>query len=226
MKTIEISFESLFVGLLLKFGKICDIDLEICINDLLKKGIVVKNKNILNEQMNNYCIKTGGVYYFVDTEFSRKLFLGFQNEVVSDYLNVLNVDEMTLKKIQVLKSVSEYLVPNIFNNLQEEAISKLLDNYLVNYVWATDDYNGDFMELELTSMGEAKLFELEHKNEIAEFSKVLIENKIDFTLITDYLRYQDYSMDVWEILDVDRFLNYCILNGGDLISETDKILRK
>ncbi len=209
MSKEKVSFENMLAGLLVRFGKASITDLKVVQDDLANKyGIFMSPFALDYHGISNYIMKVGDSYYPISDEAKKKL-EAKQGKVMEEYLANLNVEEFVLLKIKELGAVSEYMMGTVFNDEQEKVVNKLVDDLDVIYVWNSDVPHDDYQEIQLTSMGEARVFELQYKEQVEEFRTLLVSSWYDVNLIPDFLRVQDFSKNVYDILNLDNFLYFC-----------------
>ncbi len=205
-----VSYESLLAGALIRFGKVDENDMEIlneefyamCGNDINKTRII-----------NPYIKCDKGVYTVVgDTElerFDNKVKLGeVQGEKVKSFIGCINPEVLVLRKVELLDGISKDEVSGY--NLDEiVAISKAMNEGDLTIIWNNDVPHDDYEQILLTTKGRVRLFMLDYCSEIEEFRKLLDDNGYDSSLIYSFLLTQDFSLGVYEILNLDNFFDYC-----------------
>lgn len=208
MQKVKITFENMLAGLLLRFGKVNMTDLIVVQNDLFNRyGILMSPFAIDYRGISNHIMKVGDNYY--PLEGSKEVLEEKQGESMKIYLEGLNVEDLVLLKIDEMDNVPEYQVANMFCEEQEKVISKLVDDLKVVYVWNNDVPYDDYQELQLTFLGRARVFEIQNSSEVEEFRQLLTSEGYDASLIPEFLRRQDFTKGVYEILNIDNFLLYC-----------------
>ncbi len=205
----KISYENLLAALLLRFGKVNVVDINLIIDDLYEKHGIR-----LSKFATDYKGLVYNVMYFQDSFYpmgddAKEVLESKQSEFARQYVASLNIEELTLLKINKYGSVPEYNVSNLFNEEQERTINKLIDDLMVIYVWNNDIPYEDYQEIQLTSIGKARIFKLTYKEQVEEFIELLKNNGYDYSLIDSFLRTQDFNKEVYEILNIDNFLLYC-----------------
>ena len=210
MEKVKVSFENMLAGLLLRFGKVSMIDLKIVQDDLYNRyGVLMSPFALDYRGISNVIMKVGDSYYPIMKDDVKTVLEDKQGEFMKSYLAELNVADMVLLKINELGAVPEYLMGTVFNDEQEKEVSKLVDDLKVIYVWNNDVPYDDYQELQLTSFGVSRVFELQYREQIEEFKELLKSSGYDVNLLPDFLRAQDFSRDVYDILNLDNFLYYC-----------------
>jgi hypothetical protein len=208
MEKVKVSFENILASLLVRFGKANVTDIKVIQDDLFNKyGILMSPFALDYRGISNHIMKVGDNYYPLDG--SKTVLEEKQGTVMSDYLSNINIEDLVLLKINELGSVSEYQIGTVFCDEQEKVISKLVDDLKIVYVWNSDVPYDDYQELQLTFLGNSRVFELQNSSEIEEFRQLLITEGYDASLIPEFLRRQDFSKGVYEILNIDNFLLYC-----------------
>lgn len=210
MEKVKVSFENILAGLLLRFGKANVTDIKIIQDDLFSRyGILMSPFALDYHGISRVIMKVGDNYYPIDCDDTKEVLGEKQGEYMKSYLTNMNVEDMSLLKIKELGSVPEYLMGTVFNDEQEKTVSRLVDDLRVVYVWNNDIPHDDYQELQLTSFGEVRVFELQYCEQVEEFRHLLISEGYDVNLIADFLRVQDFSKDVYDILNLENFLYYC-----------------
>ena len=210
MEKVKITFENMFAGLLLRFGKVNRIDLEIIQNDIYSKYGILMSKFALDYMgISRYIINIGDMYYPINSDEAKAVLEEKQGKDMKTYLETLNVEDMVMLKLSSYGAVPDYMIGTVFSDEQEKVLSKLQDDLQVIYVWNNDIPCDDYQELQLTSFGEARVFELEYKTQVEEFKELLKSEGYDIGLIPDFLRAQNLTMGIYEILNIDNFLYYC-----------------
>lgn len=208
MKKVIVTFENILAGLLLRFGKASLIDIKVIQDDLFNRCGVLMSPTVLDYKgIHNFIMKMQDNYY--PLEGSQEVLEDKQGEYMSSYFSNINIEDLILLKVNELGTVSEYQVSNVFCNEQEEVISKLIEDLRMVYVWNNDVPYDDYQELHLTFLGNARVFELQNNTEIEEFKQLLISEGYDASLVSEFLRVQDFSRGVYEILNLDNFLQFC-----------------
>ena len=210
MEKVKVSFENMLAGLLLRFGKVSMTDLKIVQDDLYNRyGVLMSPFALDYRGISNVIMKVGDSYYPIMKDDVKTVLEDKQGEFMKSYLAELNVADVVLLKINELGAVPEYLMGTVFNDEQEKEVSKLVDDLKVIYVWNNDVPYDDYQELQLTSFGVSRVFELQYREQIEEFKELLKSSGYDVNLLPDFLRAQDFSRDVYDILNLDNFLYYC-----------------
>jgi hypothetical protein len=208
MEKVKVTFENLLAGLLVRFGKANVTDIKVLQDDLFDRyGVLMSPFALDYRGISNYIMKMGDNYY--PLEGSDEILKDKQGEFMSAYLSNINLEDLVLLKINELGTVPEYQISNIFCDEQEMVMSKLVDDLKVVYVWNSDVPYDDYQEVQLTFLGNARVFELQNAKEVEEFRKLLSSEGYDIRLMSDFLRTQDFSKGVYEILNIDNFLLYC-----------------
>lgn len=210
MGKVKVSFENMLAGLLLRFGKVSMTDLKVIQDDLYNRyGVLMSPFALDYRGISNVIMKVGDSYYPVISDDAKAILEDKQGEFMKSYVAELNVADMVLLKINELGAVPEYLMGTVFNDEQEKEVSKLVDDLKVVYVWNNDIPYDDYQEVQLTSFGATRVFELQYREQVEEFRQLLTSEGYDVNLIPDFLRAQDFSRDVYDILNLDNFLYYC-----------------
>lgn len=208
MEKVKVSFENILAGLLLRFGKANVTDIKVIQDDLFNRfGVLMSPFALDYHGISNSIMKMGDNYY--PLENSKEVLEGKQGDFMRDYLANINVEDLVLLKINELGTVSEYQTSTVFCDEQERVIDKLVDDLKVVYVWNNDVPHDDYQEVQLTFLGNSRVFELQNGSELEEFRQLLTSEGYDASLIPDFLRVQDFSKGVYEILNLDNFLLYC-----------------
>lgn len=212
-KVIEkenISYESLLAGALIRFGKVDENDMTILIDEFYAMyGIDISKGYVFSQYFN--CDK--GVYSVTgDTELERldsKVKLGeVQGNKVKSFIGCINPEVLALRKVELLCGVKKDSVQG-FNFEEFVAISKAMNENYLTIIWNDDVPHNDYEEIVITQRGRVRLFMLDYCSEIEEFRKLLDESGYDSNLIYDFLMSQDLSLGVYEILNLDSFIDYC-----------------
>ena len=212
MGIAKVSYENIVAGLLLKFGRVDKNDIDVVIEMLLDNGIIENCPSpyaLDYRGISSYIVQLGENYYIVDSLEARKCLGAKQGEVFKEFIDTINIEEFVLRKINKLNAIPEYAIASVFNEQHEKVIDKLREQFLVVDVWNDDVPYEDYLEIQLTNMGRARLFQYEYKEEVEEFKKLLTSSSYDVNLLEDFLRAQDFSLGVYEILNIDNFLQYC-----------------
>ena len=226
MEKVKVSFENMLAGLLLRFGKVSMTDLKIVQDDLYNRyGVLMSPFALDYRGISNVIMKVGDSYYPIMKDDVKTVLEDKQGEFMKSYLAELNVADMVLLKINELGAVPEYLMGTVFNDEQEKEVSKLVDDLKVIYVWNNDVPYDDYQELQLTSFGVSRVFELQYREQIEEFKELLKSSGYDVNLLPDFLRAQDFSRDVYDILNLDNFLYYCNVYDRAARVEEQKVER-
>ena len=208
MEKVKVSFENILASLLVRFGKANVTDIKVIQDDLFNRfGVLMSPFALDYKGISNYIMKMGDNYYPLDG--SKEILEEKQGNVMSNYLTNINIEDLVLLKINELGTVPEYQLANVFCDEQERAISKLVEDLKVIFVWNNDVPYDDYQEVQLTFLGKAKAFELQNCGEVEEFRQLLTREGYDVNLISDFLRTQDFTKGVYEILNIDNFLLYC-----------------
>lgn len=170
MELAKVTNENLIAGILLRYRKFSSVDLDVYRDILLEKyGYRLSPFAVDIRGIMNYIMKLGNSYYMIDTPDTSKLFREKQGEVIPTIIEEINLEELVLRKISKLGSISEYIVPTMFNSEEEQVINKLLDDMSIIYVWGSNPDNSEERELQLTSIGMERLQVI--KDEYRELSK-------------------------------------------------------
>lgn len=170
MELTKVTNENLIAGILLRYRKFSSVDLDVYREILLEKyGYRLSPFAVDIRGIMNYIMKLGNSYYMIDTPDTSKLFREKQGEVIPTIIEEINLEELVLRKISKLGSISEYIVPTMFNSEEEQVINKLLDDMSIIYVWGSNPDNSEERELQLTSIGMERLQVI--KDEYRELSK-------------------------------------------------------
>ena len=208
MESVKVSFENILSGLLLRFGKANLIDVKVVQDDLFNRYGILMSSSVLDYNgIHNFIMKIEDNYY--PLEGSSKWLEDKQGDFMSVYFSDLSVEEFVLLKINELGAISEHQISSVFCNEQEEIISKLIEDLKVVYVWNDDIPYDDYQELQLTFFGDAIVFQLQNSTELDEFKKMLSKEGYDVSLVTEFLNVQDFSRNIYEILSLDNFLQFC-----------------
>ena len=208
MEKVKVSFENILASLLVRFGKANVTDIKVIQDDLFNRfGVLISPFALDYKGISNHIMKMGDNYY--PLEGSKEVLEEKQGDFMSTYLANINVEDLVLLKINEMGNVPEYYIATAFSDEQEQVISKLVDDLKIVYVWNSDVPHDDYQELQLTFLGNARVFELQNKDEVEEFKQLLASEGYDINLIPDFLRTQDFTKGVYEILNIDNFLLYC-----------------
>ena len=170
MELAKVTNENLIAGILLRYRKFSSVDLDVYRDILIEKyGYRLSPFAVDIRGIMNYIMKLGNSYYMIDTPDTSKLFREKQGEVIPTIIEEINLEEVVLRKISKLGSISEYIVPTMFNSEEEQVINKLLDDMSIIYVWGSNPDNSEERELQLTSIGMERLQAI--KEEYRELSK-------------------------------------------------------
>ena len=209
MKKLDVSFENLLAGLILRFGKANEIDIKVVQKDLFNKyGVLMSPFAIDYHCISNYIMKVRDNYYPLSDE-AKIVLREKQGKFMESYLEALNVEDFVLLKLAEYGNIPEYMFGTILGDEQEKAVSKLVEDFKGVYVWNDDVAHEDYQEIQLTSLGRARVFELQYGEQVQEFKELLVSSGYDVSLMVDFLRVQDFSRDVYDILNLDNFLLYC-----------------
>lgn len=168
MVLAKVTNENLIAGLLLKYKRINNVDIDIYREILLEKyGYRLSPFAVDIRGIVNCIIQVNNSYYMIDNIDTINLLGEKQGEVFPNILEEIDIEEVVLRKIAKLGSILEYLIPSIFSDEEERVINKLLDDMSLIYVWSDNTYNAEERELQLTSIGieRLKTFKEEIKND-------------------------------------------------------------
>lgn len=158
MELAKVTNENLIAGILLRYKKFNNVDLDVYRDILLEKyGYRLSPFAVDIRGIMNYIMKLGNSYYMIDTPDTSKLFMEKQGVEIPTILEEISLEEVVLRKISKLGSISEYIVPTMFNSEEEQVINKLLDDMSIIYVWGSNPDNSEERELQLTSIGIERL---------------------------------------------------------------------
>lgn len=170
MELAKVTNENLIAGILLRYRKFSSVDLDVYRDILLEKyGYKLSPFAVDIRGIINYIMKLGNSYYMIDTPDTSKLFMEKQGTEIPTIIEEISLEEVVLRKISKLGSISEYIVPTMFNSEEEQVINKLLDDMSIIYVWGSNPDNSEERELQLTSIGMERLQVI--KDEYRELSK-------------------------------------------------------
>lgn len=156
MVLAKVTNENLIAGLLFRFRKTNNLEIDIYRNILLEKyGYRLSPFAVDIRGIMDYMIKINNTFYMIDTSEVSELFNEKQGEEFSNIIKDIDLEEVVLRKFEKIGSVLEYMIPTLFNSEEEQIINKLLDNMSLIYVWSCDEEN--VMELQLTSIGKERL---------------------------------------------------------------------
>ena len=210
MEKVKVSFENILAGLILRFGKANVTDIKVVQDDLFNRyGVVMSPFALDYHGISNYIMKIGDNYHSIGTEESKAGLAEKQGEFMKSYLENINVEDLVLLKINELGTVPDYIIPTVFSDEQDRVLADLVEDLKVVYVWNNDVPYDDYQEVQLTFLGNSRVFELQNGSELEEFRQLLTSEGYDSSLIPDFLRVQDFTKGVYEILNLDNFLLYC-----------------
>lgn len=170
MELAKVTNENLIAGILLRYRKFSSVDLDVYRDILLEKyGYRLSPFAVDIRGIMNYIMKLGNSYYMIDTPDTSKLFMEKQGVEIPIILEEISLEEVVLRKLSKLSSISEYIVPTVFNSEEEQVINKLFDDMSIIYVWGSNPDNSEERELQLTSIGMERLQAI--KEEYKEMSK-------------------------------------------------------
>lgn len=221
-----IYFEQLIAGLLLKFKRIDNLTLKIISDEISKIKIVnlTYNDDIIksyveetaygHEIKKEYLDDTGNILSYVSD-----IFESYVDSVVKEYLNKLNVEDLVMRKVLDLEVVTPADISFRFNEEEQVAMRNLVSKgYLVN-LWDDEITNKEYMQIVLGEAGRKRAFELTFSEYVEEFKKIVAASGYDVSLVEEFLIAQDYNRGVFEILNLDSFLDYCEVNGKSPIAK-------
>ena len=208
MEKVKVSFENILAGLIVRFGKANVTDIKVIQDDLFSRyGVLMSPFALDYKGISAHITKIGDNYYALDD--AKKVLEEKQGDFMKQYLTNINVEDLVLLKINELGTVPEYQEGMVFSEEQEQLLPKLADELKIVYVWNNDVPYDDYQEVQLTFLGRARVFELQYSEELEEFKTLLASEGYDVSLIPDFLRVQDFTKGVYEILNLDNFLLYC-----------------
>lgn len=208
MERMKITMENLLAGLLCKFGEVDLIDVDIVVDYCICNDIVVKRSTDDMNGLAEFVEKTSYGYLVKDDEVRRALDEK-QGELVRSFLEAINVEDMALKRALILGVVPVAEVADKFNKLEVEAVDGLVQKGLLRISWNDDVPHEDYEVICLTKLGEKRLFELECFRFVEEFRQLLQSSGYDVGLMDDFLVVQDFTKGVYDILNLDNFLDFC-----------------
>lgn len=216
MKNINISYEQLVSGLLLKFGSIDTSDISVLmdmmgIDNFSSVGQDEVFKYIKRNDDNRFVFNLDMIKrnYEVKEDFYLVV-QNFQGSYIKKFLDNMDLFEFVLRKIKMLDKV---LVDNYnlnFSDIQKFVISELKNKKYLNDYWY--DFSDECLSTMLTAGGELYLFKINYKNIIDRFSKSLRDNGYNDRLLDAYLITHRLDMDldyIKNIMNVDSFLEFC-----------------
>ena len=158
MVLARVTNENLMAGLLLRYRKFNNVDLDVYRNVLLEKfGYRLSPFAVDIRGIMDYIMKIGNSYYMIDTPEVCELFREKQGTEFPNLLEEISLEEVVLRKLEKLGSVPEYLISTLFNSEEEQVINKLVDDMSLIYVWSNEPNNENGMDLELTVIGKERI---------------------------------------------------------------------
>ncbi|MBQ2873129.1 MAG: hypothetical protein IJE89_03925 [Bacilli bacterium] len=213
MERKKVTVLEIIYGLLLKFGKVNELDVNVLVQKLKKKFDVevdLKNKHYFVTQDGFIILNPTAIDSMLKQINNRKL-ENNQNVIVKSYLDNLSLTELVLRKIKLCgwTSIEKDDVLNNFDISQIIELKRLIKNgYLIVY-WEPEDIYDDFLAVKLTQKGEVELFLIDNSRKIdAFFQNLGIKCNNSKTKI-DFLMTQDLSLATKDILNVDNFISFC-----------------
>lgn len=170
MELAKVTNENLIAGLLLRYSKFNNCDLEVYREILLEKygyrlsPFAIDIKGIMGCMLN-----ISNSYYMIDTPDTCKILRDKQGNMISSIIEEIDLEEVVLRKINKLGSVTDYVVPSLFRDEEIDVIDKLLEDMSLVYVWSDNPDNSEEMELQVTSIGRERLEAI--KEESKELNK-------------------------------------------------------
>ena len=221
-----IYFEHLISSILLRFKEIDNLALRIIgeeISKINQLSFTYKNDDIktyIEETNFGYTLKkeylddNGNILPEVRSIIER-----YRDNVVIDYLSRMNIEDLVIKKVLDMEILTPADISKRFNKEEQTSIKHLVNTgYLVN-IWDDDITNKDYMQIVLSSTGRKRGFVLSFPEYVEEFRKLIASSGYDVALIDEFLDVQDYSKGVYEILNLDNFLNYCQNNRKNPVAD-------
>lgn len=158
MEIAKVTNENLMAGLLLRYRRFSDIDLDVYREILLEKygyrlsPFALDIKGIIN------CImQLGNTYYMIDNPEYSEVLRDKQGEGISNILEQIEIEEVVLRKVEKLGSIPDYVIPSVFNDVEEKVIDSLILDMSLIYVWSSEEGKEEVMELQITSIGKERL---------------------------------------------------------------------
>ena len=230
MEKVTVSLDNILSGLLLKFGKANVLDINVVKKDLITRyGVIVNHFDVKGLSISDYIVFSGDNYYPIDDEKTKIVLENTQGEFLKEYFEKLCIEDLVLSKIHMCEKVPEHNFGIVFSEKQEEVIPKLVEEFDAIYVWNDDVVYDDYRELQLTTRGEVRVFELQYSQQVEEFKKLLISSGYDANLVYDFLKTQKLDQSIYDILNLDNFLLYCIefdrassLNDDNIVKHVKK----
>lgn len=165
MELTKVTNENLIAGLLLRYRKFSNVDLDVYRDILLEKyGYRLSPFAIDIRGIMNYIMKLGNSYYMIDTPESSALFREKQGEVIPGIIEDIDLEEVVLRKFDKLGGVLEYTVPTLFTSEEEQVINNLLDNMSLINGWSSEEGIEDTTEIQITSIGKERLQAIKEEN--------------------------------------------------------------
>ncbi len=228
MGLANISFENILSGLLLKFGRTSNTDIKIIVDMLVEFNLInYVPSNYARDYRNiaKYVLNMSEYFYVVSDEAASRELDVRQGQIMKEFLANLDLEEFVIRKLSYLNAIPDYAIPSVFSNQQEKVLDKLVDEYTAIYVWNDDVPHDDFKEIQLTSLGKARIFMIEYREQVQEFAELLKNNGYNYNLMVDFLRKQNLDDDVYNILNIDNFLLFCSMYDRDATLSGDEVIK-
>ena len=204
MRKKKISFEQLAVLSFYRFGKLDGIDMtllmEMC-SDVI--DVDISRDSDIYSLIDNGIINLDDIYVKdFEKNVDGELFEGLFISGIYKYIDNIDMFEFMLRKIKLCGSINVNILEKC--SLYQISIIQLLCQ--MGYVRNFDDEKDRVVKL--TKRGDHYLFLIDYKSEIDKFKTLLFEHGYMSLLVDAFLITQDLSMDIREILLLDKFIEF------------------
>lgn len=128
--------------------------------------------------------------------------------LVREYFDTFDIDNFLLRKIKFLGRIKEDSIDTFFCKMEQARLVALIEEgYLVS-IWQEAAIYDNYKEIKLSNYGNLRLFKLDYGKEIEAFTEILRAMRYDASLLDDFLLTQDLSSPVFDILSVDKLVEF------------------
>lgn len=222
MEVKEITLSQLIAGSLIKFDRVDKYDLSILAQGLRSTDQTILLVPEISKEINKITRTRKNVTSlkgkFSELDSTNDFLNSIQGEVVKGYLDNLDMELFTLRKINYFGEIPAISIGNNLNHLQIEAFVEVIKKGQVDVCWNEDAIYEDYEVFFVTGKGLVRIFLDDNKDAVESFKKELIALNYDESLLDDFLLTQDLGKHYDEVLTVYNFKKFC--------SEYDRCLRK
>ena len=207
----KLKMEQLIAGAILKFGNVSSLDISLLEKDFSLKYPDTELGPIQFDDLFSYIEINNGIISLtcdLDEEFKKKLNT-IAGKTVNEYFDKFDMEEYVLRKIEHIDGVKEEEISKKFGKNQKDTIEQLVEKGLLESVWVKHCVYDDYKEVRLSTKGNVKLFKLDYAKEVNRFIEMLRALRYDVTLLDDFLSTQDLSLSVWNVLNLEKLIEFC-----------------